>query len=105
MPKSKSKIEQKAITKVRDLIDKIEFFKHDLKDTDKNISWDGTVEMYNGNTDIKENERGSLLWHISHLLQNRVQSSLCRLTKKNSRLSLTAQKKSCIASLVGRYQQ
>ena len=55
MTKSKSKIEQKAITKVRDLIDKIEFFKHDLKDTDKNISWDGTVEMYNGNTDIKEN--------------------------------------------------
>ncbi len=28
MTKSKSKIEQKAITKVRDLIDKIEFFKY-----------------------------------------------------------------------------
>lgn len=55
MERSKTKVEQKAITKVRDLIDKIDFFTYDFKEMDKNISWDGTIEMYNGNTDIKEN--------------------------------------------------
>ena len=55
MERSKTKVEQKAITKVRDLIDKIDFFTYYFKEMDKNISWDGTIEMYNGNTDIKEN--------------------------------------------------
>ena len=52
---SKNKIEQKAITNIRALIDKIEYFTHSFKDMDKNISWDGTIEMYNGNVNIKEN--------------------------------------------------
>lgn len=52
---SKNKIEQKAITNVRALIDKIEYFTYSFKEMDKNISWDGTIEMYNGNVDIKEN--------------------------------------------------
>ena len=55
MSGSKNKIEQKAITKVRNLIDEIEFFTYEFKQMDKNISWDGTIEMYNGNIDIKEN--------------------------------------------------
>lgn len=52
---SKTKVEQRAITKIRDLIDKIEIFSHSFKEMDKNISWDGTIEMYNGNIDVKEN--------------------------------------------------
>ncbi len=55
MDKSKNKVEQKAITKVRNLIDDIEYFTYSFKEMDKNISWDGTVEMYNGNIDKKEN--------------------------------------------------
>lgn len=52
---SKNKVEQKAITKIRSLIDEIYFFTYSFKEMDKNISWDGTIEMYNGNIDIKEN--------------------------------------------------
>ena len=55
MEKSKNKVEQKAITKVRNLIDDIEYFTYSFKEMDKNISWDGTIEMYNGNIDKKEN--------------------------------------------------
>ena len=55
MDKSKNKVEQKAITKVRNLIDDIEYFTYSFKEMDKNIFWDGTVEMYNGNIDKKEN--------------------------------------------------
>ena len=55
MNNSKNKIEQRALTKVRDLIDKIEYFTYDFKEMDKNISWDGTIEMYNGNIDNKQN--------------------------------------------------
>ncbi len=52
---SKTKIEQKAITKVRELVDDIEFFKPLLNENDKGISWDGTIEMYHGNIDKKSN--------------------------------------------------
>ena len=55
MNKSKNKVEQKAITKVRELVDEIEYFTYSFKEMDKNISWDGTIEMYNGNVDMKAN--------------------------------------------------
>lgn len=55
MSTSKNKVEQKAINKIESLIDDIEYFLHKFKDMDKNISWDGTIEMYNGNPDIKQN--------------------------------------------------
>ena len=51
MVKSKTKVEQSAITKFRDLIDKIKFFKSDFAEVDKGISWDGSIELYNGNID------------------------------------------------------
>lgn len=55
MVKSKTKVEQSAITKFRDLIDKIKFFKSDFAEVDKGISWDGSIELYNGNIDRKDN--------------------------------------------------
>lgn len=55
LPISSNKIEQKSITKVRDLIDRIKLFKSCFNEGEKGISWDGTIEMYNGNPDKKEN--------------------------------------------------
>ncbi len=52
---SRGKIEQKAVTKFRELVDDIECLKHNFFDNDRSISWDGTVDLYNGDTDKKEN--------------------------------------------------
>ena len=52
---SKTKEEQIAITKFRDLVDEIDFFKHDFSEDDKGISWDGFINMYNGDVDKKVN--------------------------------------------------
>lgn len=52
---SKDKIEQKAVTKFRELVDNIDYLKHNFFDNDKGISWDGTVDLYNGDADKKEN--------------------------------------------------
>lgn len=52
---SRTKEEQIAITKFRALIDEIPSFKHDFSENDKGISWDGFINMYNGNIDKKSN--------------------------------------------------
>ena len=52
---SKNKVEQKAITKIRDIIDDIDFFTYRFNEMDKDISWDGNINMYNGDVDRKEN--------------------------------------------------
>lgn len=52
---SKTKIEQRAITKFRDIIDNIELFTYRFSEMDKDISWDGNINMFHGNVDIKNN--------------------------------------------------
>ena len=58
--KSKKKIEQKAILKIDELIDNIQYADGKLDKNDKNISWDGTIDFYNGNIDKKENYQFSI---------------------------------------------
>ena len=57
---SKTKIEQKAITKIRDIIDSIELFTYHFNEMDKDISWDGNINMYHENIDKKENFDSSI---------------------------------------------
>ena len=57
---SKTKVEQKAITKLRVLLDDIEFIKYNFQECEKDISWDGTIDLYNGNIDLKTNYDGSI---------------------------------------------
>ncbi len=57
---SKTKVEQKAITKIRDIIDEIEMFTYHFNEMDKDISWDGNINMYHGDVDKKENFDSSI---------------------------------------------
>lgn len=57
---SKNKVEQKAITKIRDIIDDIDFFTYRFNEMDKDISWDGNINMYHGDVDRKENFDSSI---------------------------------------------
>ena len=52
---SSKKIEQKAVTKINDLIDKIETADSNIQKNDRTISWDGTIDFYNGTIDSKDN--------------------------------------------------
>ena len=52
---SSKKTEQKAITKVEELINNIETADSNISKNDKTISWDGTIDFYNGTIDKKEN--------------------------------------------------
>ena len=55
MTKSTKKTEQKANTIIRSLIDSIECADGHIEENDKNISWDGHIDFYNGVVDKKEN--------------------------------------------------
>lgn len=57
---STKKREQQAINKVNNLIEQIPNAHSNIKDNEKYISWDGTVDFYNGNIDKKENYRFSV---------------------------------------------
>lgn len=57
---SKTKVEQKAITKIRDIIDDVELFTYHFNEMDKDISWDGNINMYHGDVDKKENFDSSI---------------------------------------------
>ena len=57
---SKTKVEQRAITKIRDVIDDIELFTYHFNEMDKDISWDGNINMYHGDVDKKENFDSSI---------------------------------------------
>lgn len=57
---NKNKVEQKAITKIRDIIDDIDFFTYRFNEMDKDISWDGNINMYHGDVDRKENFDSSI---------------------------------------------
>lgn len=57
---SSKKTEQRAITKINELIDKIESADGHIQSNDKSISWDGTIDFYHGNIDKKENFQFSI---------------------------------------------
>ena len=57
---SSKKTEQRAITKINELIDKIESADRNIQSNDKSISWDGTIDFYNGNIDKKDNFQFSI---------------------------------------------
>ena len=52
---SSTKTEKRAINKIEDLIDSLDYLDHHLKDGDKGISWDGYISLYHGNIDDKKN--------------------------------------------------
>ena len=52
---SSKKTEQKAITKLNELIDYIETADSNIQKNDKTISWDGTIDFYKGKIDFKDN--------------------------------------------------
>ena len=52
---SSKKTEQKAITKLNQLIDCIETADSNIQKNDKTISWDGTIDFYKGKIDLKDN--------------------------------------------------
>lgn len=54
------KVEEKSINKINDLIEKIECAESNITKNDKNISWDGTINFYNGNIEKKENYQFSI---------------------------------------------
>ena len=57
---SSKKTEQRAITKINELIDKIESADGHIQSNDKSISWDGTIDFYHGNIDKKKNFQFSI---------------------------------------------
>lgn len=52
---STKKTEQRAITKLNELIDNIETAESKIQINDKSISWDGTIDFFNGTIDSKDN--------------------------------------------------
>lgn len=52
---SAKKREQQAINKINNLIEQIDNAHSNIKDNDKYISWDGSIDFYKGNIDKKEN--------------------------------------------------
>lgn len=52
---SSKKTEQRAITKLNELIDCIETADSNIQKNDKTISWDGTIDFYKGKIDSKDN--------------------------------------------------
>ena len=57
---SRKKTEQRAITKVRALIDDTEILSHNFNENDKGISFDGTIDVFKGGIDKKSNFEGSI---------------------------------------------
>ena len=46
---SSKKVEQCAVSKINDLINQINSADSHLQNNDKTISWDGTIDFYDGN--------------------------------------------------------
>ena len=56
MGKNSSKTEQKGISILRNLLDKMDTVTYSLEEGDKNISWDGDIKLYkNADIDDKSN--------------------------------------------------
>ena len=52
---SSKKTEAKAINKINNLIEKLDMLESKIDKNNTNISWDGTIDLYHGNIDKKEN--------------------------------------------------
>lgn len=57
---SSTKTEKRAINKIENLIDQLDFLDHHFKDGDKGICWDGFISVYHGNIDCKKNWDGDI---------------------------------------------
>ena len=57
---SHTKTEKRAINKIEELIDSLDYLDHHLKDGDKGICWDGYISLYHGNIDNKDNWDGDI---------------------------------------------
>jgi len=70
MGKNSSKTEQKGISILRNLLDKMDTVTYSLEEGDKNISWDGDIKLYK-NADIIYSIRppSELQPHIEKLSQ------------------------------------
>lgn len=53
--KSSNKTESRAITFLRIMLDDIENVDYDIQEKDKKATWDGTINLYHGNIDNKDN--------------------------------------------------
>ena len=63
MPESKrssKKTEHRAVSKIRYLIDELEYIDYNFSENDKGISFDGTIDLFKGDIDLKENWEGSI---------------------------------------------
>ena len=61
---SSTKTEKRAINKIEEKIDSLEYLDHHLKDGDKGISWDGYISLYHGNIDDKSNWDGDVFVQV-----------------------------------------
>src|SRR5574344_922224 len=52
---SSKKTEAKAINKINNLIEQLDMLESKIDKNNTNISWDGTIDLYHGNIDKKEN--------------------------------------------------
>ena len=57
---STTKIEQNAVNEVRNFIDTTDILRSYLKDNDRTPLWDGTLLVYHGEPDKKENLVGTV---------------------------------------------
>lgn len=58
--RSSKKTEHRAVSKVRCLIDELEYIDYNFSENDKGISFDGTIDLFKGNMNLKENWEGSI---------------------------------------------
>lgn len=52
---SSKKTEKKALNKIEELLDKLDYVDYKFNADDTGISWDGYIDLYSGNVDQKEN--------------------------------------------------
>ena len=52
---SSKKTEKKALNKIENLLDQLDYIDYKFNSDDTSISWDGYIDLYRGNIDQKEN--------------------------------------------------
>ena len=61
---SVNKVESRAVDKIRNLIDELEYVTERFNTNDKGQSWDGYIDLYHGNPDVKANLDGIIYVQI-----------------------------------------
>lgn len=61
---SVNKVESRAVDKIRNLIDELDFVTERFNTNDKGQSWDGYIDLYHGNPDVKSNLDGIIYVQI-----------------------------------------